>query len=153
MGLDSYLTEEIYIGGHFEFRKVSGNVSGDINGKPFEMDLKEVATITKQVGYWRKANAIHAWFVRNVQAGVDDCRRYYVPIEKLIELRDICNNCIEAVKLGDYEWVEENLPTQSGFFFGSTEYDEYYIEGLEYTVEVIDKLVDSKNDIYYESSW
>ena len=27
----------------------------------------------EEVGYWRKANAIHGWFVRNVQNGKDDC--------------------------------------------------------------------------------
>ena len=26
-----------------------------------------------QIASWRKANAIHKWFVDNVQDGVDDC--------------------------------------------------------------------------------
>ena len=29
--------------------------------------------IIEQVGYWRKANQIHNWFVENVQDGEDDC--------------------------------------------------------------------------------
>ena len=28
--------------------------------------------------YWRKANAIHGWFVKNAQQGIDDCRTYSV---------------------------------------------------------------------------
>ena len=29
--------------------------------------------IMEMVGYWRKQNAIHNWFVENVQDGIDDC--------------------------------------------------------------------------------
>ncbi len=36
-----------------------------------------------EVGYWRKANQIHNWFVKNVQGGVDDCGYYGVTKEKL----------------------------------------------------------------------
>ena len=31
-----------------------------------------------EVAYWRKANAIHGWFVYNIQDGVDDQNEYYV---------------------------------------------------------------------------
>ena len=43
-----------------------------------------------EVMYWRKANAIHKWFVDNVQGGEDDCREYPVSNDQLIELRDTC---------------------------------------------------------------
>jgi len=57
--------------------------------------------------------------------------------------------------LKDREKAEELLPTQEGFFFGSTEYDEYYFEALEETVYVIDKeLREYPDDEYiYHSSW
>jgi cysteine desulfurase len=45
--------------------------------------------------YWRKANQIHAWFVQNVQEGVDECERHWVPREKLVELRDLCLDVLE----------------------------------------------------------
>jgi hypothetical protein len=32
------------------------------------------ATIFAQAAYWRKANAVHQWFVHTVQEGEDDCR-------------------------------------------------------------------------------
>ena len=43
-----------------------------------------------EIIYWRKANAIHKWFVENVQEGVDDCGEYEVTVEQLTELRDLC---------------------------------------------------------------
>lgn len=46
--------------------------------------------VKSQVGYWRKANAIHGWFVRECANSVDECQEMYVSAEKLIELRDEC---------------------------------------------------------------
>ena len=38
---------------------------------------------TYTVCEWRKANAIHKWFVDHVQDGEDDCGRYPVSVDKL----------------------------------------------------------------------
>ena len=55
------------------------------------------------------------------------------------------------------EICEELLPTQSGFFFGSTEYDEWYIDDIKYTRDRLQAILDlldfDKWDIYYSSSW
>ncbi len=48
-------------------------VSAKMNNKrvPFLGSVGEVTTIREEVLYWRKANAIHQWFVENVQGGED----------------------------------------------------------------------------------
>jgi len=49
-----------------------------------------------------------------------------------------------------------HLPTESGFFFGSTEYDDWYYQDLTETIEIIDKaltLDQSQWDFEYHSSW
>lgn len=48
--------------------------------------------------YWRKANAIHNWFVQNVQSGNDDCGHYDVSKDDLITLRDLCDIVIATAK-------------------------------------------------------
>jgi hypothetical protein len=104
-----------------------------------------------KVGYWRKANAIHQWFVDNCQDGRDDCREYYVTREQLEELRKFCQ-----MVLDNHALAEEFLPTQSGFFFGGTEYDEWYFNDLKLTVEIIDRVlvkVPDGWDFAYGSSW
>jgi hypothetical protein len=105
-----------------------------------------------EVGYWRKANAIHRWFVDNVQNGVDDCGEYKVTAEQLIQLRDECNQV-----LNDSSLAESLLPTQPGFFFGGTEYNDGYVYDLENTVEIINDILENKqyclDDLYYSSSW
>ena len=141
--------------------------------------------IIEQVGYWRKANEIHNWFVDNIQDGIDDCDYHNEVTEEMLELlRAICIAVIKASKLvnGKIEngWTldkdgnriysyedglvvedstvaERLLPTTSGFFFGSTCYDEWYINDLKETVEIIDKVLettDFENQmIFYVSSW
>ena len=74
---------------------------------------------TVEVGYWRKFNALHKWFVTNVCNGEDKCNYWIIPKEKLEQF-------LELLKSLTPENCEENLPTQGGFFFGSTEYDDRY---------------------------
>jgi hypothetical protein len=45
---------------------------------------------TQEVGYWRKANAIHGWFVRELADGVDECQEIPVSKIKLMELQALC---------------------------------------------------------------
>lgn len=138
----------------------------------------------EEVGYWRKANAIHNWFVDHVQDGYDDCRYHNeVTKEVLEELLDTCTKVYTSctmmlgkVKNGamikDGEWVDcfetggvvidptvakELLPTTSGFFFGGTDYDEYYVDQIENTISIINQVLDTTDFdnemIYYVSSW
>jgi hypothetical protein len=104
------------------------------------------------VGYWRKVNAVHNWFVQNVQDGRDECQKAWVPREKLVELLEAC----ETV-LADATKADELLPPQAGFFFGGTELDEWYYEGLKYTAEMLNHVLTSETlkdyDFEYQSSW
>lgn len=147
MGLDMYLEKEIYIGAEYEHRNITGKIEIFYGGKPIEVDFRKVKTITESVGYWRKANAIHAWFVKNVQGGVDECQRSYVPAEMLLELKKAC----ESV-LSDNSLAEKLLPPCDGFFFGGTKLDEGYFQDLRDTIEILNGIeVDA--DIYYQASW
>ena len=74
-------------------------------------------------------------------------------IEALKDLVTLCRKII-----ANPEKAEEELPTQAGFFFGSTEYDEYYIRDLEQTVEMLEPVIkfleeNKKYEAYYRASW
>lgn len=146
MGLDMYLTGKRYISKVFDEKAFEEINNVDIGQEDFKIN-----EVSIDVGYWRKQNQIHHWFVENVQDGVDDCRIYHVERDKLKELRDLCQDVInEPDKASDL------LPAQGGFFFGGVEYDDYYMEGLQDTINIIDKaltLSDAKWEIYYQSSW
>jgi len=134
--------------------------------------------------YWRKANQIHKFFCDKGEE-IEEQIAYKLKKEDLKELLDICNKILKEVitepgkirngarySLEKQEWepilengkvivnteiCEELLPTQSGCFFGSTDYDEYYLEKIEYTKEqleqVIDEIDNDTEDIYYLASW
>ena len=115
-------------------------------------ELGTVSHVTIDVGYWRKANAIHNWFVKTVQDGVDECQEYTVSLEQLTELLAIVNMVIDDPTLAG-----EILPPREGFFFGSTTVDDWYNEYLVHTKEILEKILDnpdSKNwEFFYQSSW
>lgn len=104
---------------------------------------------TVEIGYWRKANAIHKWFVDNCQDGVDNCAIYYVDPSEVEELKILCEEVLKNPKKGP-----ELLPTEDGFFFGVTDYGEFYIEDLEQTIEICNWALNQNFDYFeYQSSW
>ena len=102
-----------------------------------------------ELGYWRKVNCVHQWFVDNVQDGVDNCATYYVSRETLEELKDVCQKVLD-----NPDRAEELLPNKEGFFFGSQEYDEWYFNDIQETIDIINKALKLDYDYYeYHSSW
>lgn len=129
------------------------------------VDYRAKAGIAAQ---WRKANQIHKWFVDKVQGGRDDCGYYNVEIEQLQELLDTVDKVLGSTKLvkgrvnngytldenldkvyhvddgyvlEDASTASKLLPTQEGFFFGGTDYDEYYWRDLEFTKEQLERIL------------
>lgn len=148
MGLDMYLNAERYLWdfGDGDDKELADNI-GQLIGLPTG---RKVKTITVEAGYWRKANQIHNWFVQNVQDGVDECQEAYVPREKLQELKEVCQKILD-----DNELAPTLLPTSSGFFFGGTEYDQWYFSDLTDTINIIDDALAMPDnwDFNYRSSW
>ena len=151
MGLDMYLEKRTDVR-QWNFQKEEDQFEVVVKkgGVTYpNINTKNITTVVEEAGYWRKANAIHRWFVENVQDGVDNCGEYFVPLSSLEELLELC----EKVKLNP-EQANELLPTSSGFFFGGDEYDEWYFDKIEYTIEVLkEALSDKDSSYYYSSSW
>ena len=158
MGLDQYLYAKKYTCSNdfkieswkkmndefIELKKVIGD-----DAKYLDNNLPSIS-VEMKIGQWRKVNAIHQWFVDNCQKGEDDCRSAFVSREQITELLDLVKEV-----LADHSKADELLPTQSGFFFGSTEYDEYYFSDLEHTKKILKKALSMPKswDFEYSSSW
>ena len=150
MGLDMYLDKRTYVKqwDHIDETK-QYKVEVTRGGEPTNIDPKKVKYIIEEAGYWRKANAIHKWFVDNCQDGVDDCRDAYVGFDDLQALLDLCR-----IVIIDKSKAEQLLPSTSGFFFGNTEYDEWYYNDIQNTIEILEKALEDKDgEYYYSSSW
>lgn len=146
MGLDMYLVGKRYLKDSTPAAKLDEDYANSNEG--YEELFKQ-----NEIGYWRKANAIHKWFVDNVQSGTDDCGYYRTTRDRLIELQEVCKRVLAFKHL-----AHEQLPTQSGFFFGSAEYDDYYYEDVADTIKIVDKAITAIDDnenyaVYYTSSW
>lgn len=177
-----YLTRKVYVGANYEHRGVVAKISIKVGKRKLKIDPTKVVYVEERVGYWRKANQIHSWFVENVQYGEDDCQPHYVGKGQIEELLSICQKIVNSTKLvpgtvvngqslengkwkdiledgrilEDSMLAEEYLPTQEGFFFGGTNYDEYYWQDLLDTIEICQSVLDNwdeDTEIYYESSW
>lgn len=180
MGLDMYLSRKVYIGNKYKEPKdrikiIIPKTSAGTN----TIKSQKITYIEEEAGYWRKANAIHKWFVDNVQDGEDDCKEYYVNHEQMEELLDLCNRVIKASKLipgqiqngsqsgpnglepimedgkliEDPTTAKELLPTQSGFFFGNTDYNEWYLDDIKETKKILEEALKTPGEYYYSSSW
>jgi hypothetical protein len=106
------------------------------------------------------------------------CGTYYVSRDKMKELLAIVDKILDASVLADgviqngtvynkehpegmpcfesgkyvvnSEVAAENLPTTSGFFFGSTDYDEWYMEDMKLTKKILtEALADKQGEYYY----
>lgn len=199
MGLDMYLTTKIYLSAPTPDSTISNRMSttrqaaakqqyeaivgireaSRIHPAMVLHDQIESVEIEIQTAYWRKANAIHKWFVDNVQGGDDNCRSYYVEPEQLRELRDLCRDVLEQfrgipldedgivdVPLGGdgvpddgqpsarwaqaAEYAMEELPPQKGFFFGSNKVDRWYLQDLHYTVTRLTEVLDAHDKMAKE---
>ncbi len=138
-------------------------------------------SVRHEVAYWRKANAIHSWFVENVQDGRDECQMSRVPSYAMKELITACSQVLtllnpffkEAydedgwngdifIPSGVEDSVKEILMPVSGFFFGSTDINMYFYDTVRYThdrltevLEWVEAEAKEKRfwEIYYRSSW
>lgn len=130
----------------------------------------------EEVGYWRKANAIHNFFVNTIQNGVDDQEAYKVGKRTFQLLLKKCETLLDKAKEEGYDpdytdcnyefkpskelekACQEVLPSCSDFFFGGTDYDVWYFDSLEYTRTLIDGILEDwepgqKKNYYYSCWW
>jgi hypothetical protein len=207
IGLDMYLTARKYIGGDHEHRGVRGSIKITAQQVVFDQqtakyvpkigtnprvvieldDMSLVSEIEFKAAYWRKANAIHRWFVEECQEGVDECQTTYLEREKLESLLAKCKLAKKLIEDGgtekgevecglhlgpNGEWIPkvepgtvylgvekaaDVLPTTSGFFFGSTDYDQWYVQDIDNTIEQLEAVFANplfdECCFYYHSSW
>ena len=169
MGLDMYLYAEKY-----ESKRRNGTLSYP---KELEELLKKInkyhivsKTTTYKISYWRKFNALHYYIINHFANGRDECQKVYLLNSDLLEILEVLKKVeksFETAKIKEekddyiiYEnpIAEKLLPTQDGFFFGSLNYDSFYLNDVKMSIKIFEevlKLLEETNDycIYYQASW
>lgn len=108
--------------------------------------------------YWRKANAVHGWFVENCQGGEDECERHDVHPEQLCQLAHLCEQALAAYRAGNLDEARALMTPRAGFFFGGTDLDDWWAENMAYSATEIRRVIEAAARIggcefFYESSW
>ena len=172
MGLDQYLyrtinpdlpvddSEDAYNLASVSFGEITWG-EGEDHPQSYANFKRHLATFTniEQVAQWRKFNALHLWMERNCFGGEEsNCDRIPVNLEQLAGLQVTCERVAADPSLG-----EDNLPTGGRFFFGSTDYDEWYVKDCEETAELLKNLIAEEatfakdkgctRQFFYSSSW
>lgn len=113
-----------------------------------------------EVAYFRKVNFLLPFF--GYEENCSDIEIAKCEVEDLVAS---CNNVLalyDRHKTGELnetelvEMVSEDLPTEGGFFFGSTEYDEWYFKDVEYVLKQFTNVLnetDWENETLYMHCW
>ena len=177
MGLDQYLKKTTSVNSWMLTSAQEAGLKPKIILEDYPgIEVEQISAIVENVGSWRKCNAIHHWFVENIQGGEDDCKEYELSTEQLEELLKICEDIWGNYKRNSNnhgqpneaakEYAEEKLPNTEGFFFGNQEYDKDYFEWqIEPTIDMLKPIVEAGNSnpnsykahffhwYTYQSSW
>ena len=175
MGLDMYLNKKLYVRPKSIYlTDMDLETKVLANGVEYsKFNPKNVTYVMEEVADWRKFNALHFWFVKNVQQGNDDCEEYEVTLahfKKLQECLDLIVetsvNCLRnKITISERDEIcRKEFPPTEGFFFGSTAIDEYYFEDVVSTKRIIGGIIDEIEqsiidgdsvliDYFYQSSW
>lgn len=106
----------------------------------------QIVDVRKDVAYFRKVNFLIPFF--GYEDNCTDLQLLKSSVEDLIEACDKV--------LADHDCASEILPTEDGFFFGRTEYDDYYfadVRNVRDEFKEILSTVDWENEELYMHCW
>lgn len=90
----------------------------------------------KELAYFRKVNFLIPFFENYFNTKLENLKDLEITRESIEELKNRCEQV-----LNDHTLAKDLLPTQPGFFFGSTNYDEYYYKNVENVLEICKTLL------------
>ncbi len=131
---------------HDEFKKLSKAMQEEIQKEItdwYESQPKMDKYGITDIGYFRKVNFLMSFFKYE-----GNCEYKEIAKSELEDLVERCNAVLTTPKKNRQEKAEDLLPTQSGFFYGSTDYNEWYYKDVEevrdWASEVLENLKDEE---------
>lgn len=104
-----------------------------------------------EICYWRKANQIRQWIVNHT--GYNEKADVVIHVLTKEQIEALISDCQKVLE--NHSLAPQIMPTSSGFFFGNSDYDEYYFSVLERTVDELNSILldtnfDTHEIVYYE---
>lgn len=108
-----------------------------------------------ELAYFRKVNFLLPFFCYEENCSDIEIDKYQVE-----DLVNACQTILDTLKTSGTqaatEVANEMLPTEGGFFFGSTEYDEWYFKDVEDVLNKFTTILDNtdwENETVYMHCW
>ena len=122
----------------------------------YDRNFKSVQTETRyQIGYFRKFNALHSYIVKTFANGIDNCQDIILYKEDVEKIKKVLDDVLNVHQQA--EKAKEILPTQSGFYFGGTDYDEFYFDEVKVAADLMQSFLDNFDfesyQLVYQASW
>ena len=92
----------------------------------------------EEVAYFRKVNFLVKYFQYEKNFSLEKISTPKVQL--------LLDYCVKVLGDRSEETSKKLLPTQGGFFFGSTEYDQWYYEDVERVYETFKEILDDLSD-------
>lgn len=120
-----------------------------------KINTDQAEYVIERIGEWHNANAIHQWFVNNIQNGKDDGKEYNFTATKANQLIYACQRVLEKPELA-IQLLPSLADPLSVSRFGNAAYDDLYFIKLEQTINICNTLLakaDNNSTFYYQGSW
>lgn len=121
----------------------------EYGGQPF---VDASRNDTEEAAYFRKHNHLIPYFGYG-----ENCSNLTISRNQLEQFIEDAKEVLSHEGKDDFQQVAaELIPTESGFFFGSVEYDEWYCNDLRDNIEAFQSILDYfdfDNDILYMHCW
>lgn len=91
----------------------------------------------KKIAYFRKVNFLVKFMEDYYDHIIENCEPIQIDEDCILELKWRCESVLKNRKLAD-----SLLPTVSGFFYGSTEYDDFYYSNVEQVLDSCKKILE-----------
>ena len=97
---------------------------------------------SNQIGYFRKVNFLVKYFKDTCDLDIERQLPLLIDKENIEDLKNRCKDVLD-----DHSKAEELLPTMGGFFFGNTDYDEYYFGDVQNVYDYCSHLLNIFEDL------
>ena len=91
----------------------------------------------EEIAYFRKVNFLVKFMEDYYDLIIENCEPIQIDEDCILELKWRCEQVLKKREL-----AEKLLPTVSGSFFGSTEYDDYYYSNVEQVLDSCKKILE-----------
>lgn len=107
----------------------------------------------RELGYLRKANAVHGYIVDCFADGFDDCQVIPLDPSSLAALKETARDLLES---RDEAEARKEMPPTPGFFFGDTTIGAGYWGQLAELIQIVtdcEEELAAGRSVYYQASW